>query len=101
MRKQFGGRAEGVVGLVQLRETEDDFVQLRVVGMLFADELEGILCLAALVEFDLSLREQDFVESAKSLGYSNLRIIFKHILPNITGTLIVIAASNFSSAILM
>jgi len=49
----------------------------------------------------LSLREQDFVESAKSLGYSNLRIIFKHILPNITGTLIVIAASNFSSAILM
>lgn len=49
----------------------------------------------------LSLREQDFVESAKTLGYSNLRIIFKHILPNITGTLIVIAASNFSSAILM
>ena len=49
----------------------------------------------------LSLREQDFVESAKALGYSNLRIIFKHILPNITGTLIVIAASNFSSAILM
>ena len=49
----------------------------------------------------LSLREQDFVESARSLGYSNFRIIFKHILPNNTGTLIVIAASNFSSAILM
>ncbi|MBR3558215.1 MAG: ABC transporter permease [Bacteroidales bacterium] len=49
----------------------------------------------------LSLREQDFVESARALGYSNLRIIVKHILPNITGTLIVIAASNFSSAILM
>ncbi len=49
----------------------------------------------------LSLREYDFVESGKALGYSNLRIIFKHILPNITGTIIVIAASNFSSAILM
>jgi peptide/nickel transport system permease protein len=49
----------------------------------------------------LSLREQDFVESARALGYSNFRIILKHILPNITGTLIVIAASNFSSAILM
>ena len=49
----------------------------------------------------LSLREQDFVESARALGYSNFRIIVKHILPNITGTLIVIAASNFSSAILM
>jgi peptide/nickel transport system permease protein len=41
------------------------------------------------------------VESARALGYSNFRIIVKHILPNITGTLIVIAASNFSSAILM
>lgn len=49
----------------------------------------------------ISLREQDFVESGKALGFSNLRIIFKHILPNITGTIIVIAASNFSSAILM
>lgn len=48
----------------------------------------------------ISLREQDFVESGKALGYSNLRIIFKHILPNITGTVIVISASNFSSAIL-
>ena len=49
----------------------------------------------------ISLREQDFVESGRALGYSNMRIIFKHILPNITGTIIVIAASNFSSAILM
>ena len=48
----------------------------------------------------ISLREQDFVESGKALGYNSLRIIFKHILPNITGTIIVIAASNFSSAIL-
>ncbi len=49
----------------------------------------------------ISLREQEFVESGKALGFSNLRIIFKHILPNITGTIIVVAASNFSSAILM
>lgn len=48
----------------------------------------------------ISLREQDFVESGKALGYNNFRIIFKHILPNITGTVIVISASNFSSAIL-
>ncbi len=34
----------------------------------------------------ISLREQDFVESGKALGYSSARIIFKHILPNITGT---------------
>ena len=49
----------------------------------------------------ISLREKDFVEACKALGYSNFHIIFKHILPNVFGTVIVIAASNFSSAILM
>lgn len=49
----------------------------------------------------ISLREQDFVESGKSLGYNGFHIIFKHILPNVFGTVVVIAASNFSSAILM
>lgn len=49
----------------------------------------------------LSLREVQFVEAANSLGYSNSRIIFKHILPNITGPIIVVAASNFANAILV
>lgn len=48
----------------------------------------------------MSLREQDFVESGKALGYSGFHIIFKHVLPNVLGTVIVIAAANFSSAIL-
>jgi len=49
----------------------------------------------------LALKQQDFVEAGKALGFSNLRIIFKHILTNILGTLIVLSAANFSSAILM
>ncbi|MEI6346943.1 MAG: ABC transporter permease [Bacteroidota bacterium] len=49
----------------------------------------------------MSLREKEFVEAGKALGYSNFRIIFKHILPNVTGTVSVIAASNFASAILI
>lgn len=48
-----------------------------------------------------SLREQQFVEAGKALGYRNSRIILKHILPNIIGPVIVIAASNFASAILL
>jgi peptide/nickel transport system permease protein len=35
------------------------------------------------------------------LGFSNFRIIFKHILPNIMGPVLVIAASNFASAIVI
>jgi peptide/nickel transport system permease protein len=49
----------------------------------------------------LALKHQDFVEAARALGFSNFRIIFKHILPNIFGTLVVLSAANFSSAILM
>jgi peptide/nickel transport system permease protein len=49
----------------------------------------------------LSLREMEFVEATRALGYSNFRIIFKHILPNCLGPLIVITASNFAAAILI
>ena len=48
----------------------------------------------------ISLREREFVEASKALGFRSLTIIFKHILPNITGTIIVVAAANFASAIL-
>lgn len=48
----------------------------------------------------LSLREKEFVEAGRALGFSNRRIILRHILPNIAGPVIVIAASNFASAIL-
>jgi peptide/nickel transport system permease protein len=48
----------------------------------------------------ISLREKEFVEASKALGFKSLTIIFKHILPNITGTIIVVAAANFASAIL-
>ena len=49
----------------------------------------------------LSIREKEFVEAGKALGYSNGRIIVKHILPNIMGPVIVISAANFASAILI
>lgn len=48
----------------------------------------------------LSLREKEFVEAGRALGYSNARIIIKHILPNVTGPVIVMAAGNFVAAIL-
>ena len=49
----------------------------------------------------LGLREKEFVEAAKVIGISNNRIIFKHILPNAINPIIIISASNFSSAILI
>lgn len=49
----------------------------------------------------LSLREKEFVEAARALGFKNGRIITRHILPNAMGPVIVISAANFASAILI
>lgn len=49
----------------------------------------------------LALREREFVEAARALGYSNFRILFRHILPNVMGPVWVVAASNFASAIVI
>lgn len=49
----------------------------------------------------LSLRELNYIEATKAMGFSNARTIFKHILPNVMGPVIVIAASNFASAIVI
>ncbi len=49
----------------------------------------------------LSLREKEFIEAAKSLGFSHFRIVARHILPNIVGPVVVIAASDFASAIII
>jgi peptide/nickel transport system permease protein len=49
----------------------------------------------------LVTRELQYVEAGKALGFSDLRIISRHILPNILGPILVIAASNFASAIVI
>jgi ABC-type dipeptide/oligopeptide/nickel transport system permease subunit len=49
----------------------------------------------------LAVRELEYVEAGRALGYSNIRIIVKHIWPNIMGPVMVIAASNFASAIVI
>ncbi|MFT4970138.1 MAG: ABC-type dipeptide/oligopeptide/nickel transport system permease subunit [Chitinophagales bacterium] len=46
-------------------------------------------------------RELQFVEAAGSMGFSDFRIIFRHILPNLLGPIVVVMASNFANAILV
>ena len=48
----------------------------------------------------LSLREQDFVTAARALGVSKLRIIFRHMMPNALGPVLVSATIGIASAIL-
>ena len=49
----------------------------------------------------LSLREKEFVEAARAMGASNSRIMWKHILPNVIGSVIVLGTLLISAAILV
>jgi len=49
----------------------------------------------------LSLRERDFVVAAKALGANDIRIIFRHILPNAMAPIFVVATLDVATAILV
>ena len=109
----FRGRADTV-----LMRTTDLFITIPVIvvgavvgklagqigSTLFAVALGAILwtSLARLVRGDfLSLREREFVDAARVAGASSMRIIFKHILPNAIGVIIVSTTLLMSAAILL
>ena len=61
----------------------------------------GWMDVARLVRAEfLSLKERDFVESARALGVSNKRLIFRHILPNALSPVFVAATFGVAGAIL-
>jgi peptide/nickel transport system permease protein len=49
----------------------------------------------------LSLREREFVEAARALGYSRGRIIFRHLVPNALGPVIVAATLGIGDTIVL
>ena len=74
-------------------------------GVLFLAFFLGLLVwggLSRLVRGEfLTLREREFVDAARVAGASNRRIIFKHILPNAVGVIIVSVTLLMSGAILL
>ncbi len=49
----------------------------------------------------ISIKEQQYITAAKTLGYSHFRTLWYHILPNSLAPVIVISAANFAGAILI
>ena len=49
----------------------------------------------------LSIKEETYIEAARGLGLSTAAILQRHVLPNAAGPILVLAASNFATAILV
>ena len=57
--------------------------------------------ISAIVKGALESVEIGQIEAGRALGFSNARIIVKHIIPNVINPIIVISAANFATAILL
>jgi len=70
-------------------------------NLILALSLSGWVGYARLVRAQvMAVREREFVEAARALGASDLRILCRHILPNILQPLIVQAAVGMAGAVL-
>lgn len=70
-------------------------------GIFFAISVVGWVTVARLVRGEiLKIKEETFVEAAAALGGSHFRLLFKHMIPNILGPLIVTLTYRVPAAIL-
>jgi len=108
----YGGRIDRFVNIVVMNAFLSfpgiliaiAFVAFRgpgIFNLVLALSLGGWVGYARLVRGQvLAVREREFVEAARALGASDLRIILRHILPNIIQPVIVQAAIGMAGAIL-
>jgi len=77
------------------------FLEPSIWNIMIVIGLTGWMGVARLVRADfISLKERDFVQAARVIGASDLRIIFLHILPNAMASVIVTATLGIAGAIL-
>lgn len=84
-----------VLIIVSILKRIDVFIFVTVIGLTSWPVLTRIIR----ANF-LSLREQEYIMSAQTLGLSNIRIIFRHLLPNSMGPIIVNATLFMATMII-
>jgi ABC-type dipeptide/oligopeptide/nickel transport system permease subunit len=80
----------GIVLWLVIQKTTGALISPGLPVVIFIIALAGVPYMARIIRGQvLSLREKEFVEAAMSLGASDSRIIFRHILPNLVAPIIV------------
>ena len=81
--------------------TVNAFLKPNILTVMVVIGLFGWMGIARLVRGQmLSLREQEFIEAARAIGVSDMRIVFRHLLPNALAPAIVAATMGVANAIL-
>lgn len=107
----MGGRVDSVImRLADIMLAFPSMLLAMVIMYTLGDGIINIFLALALVNWasvarivraeTLKLREAEFVEAARSIGVSNLRIMWRHIMPNCIPSMIVLFTLNIPSAIL-
>lgn len=108
----FGGMLDMVVmRTVDLALAIPRLVLLVTVMAIFQPSVVTIVLLLALTQWPaparlvraeiLSLKERDFIEAARGLGYSRRRILFRHLLPNALSPVLVAATLGIAHTVIL
>jgi peptide/nickel transport system permease protein len=82
--------------------TQDiDPIQLQILTGMSAIIIFGWMTIARVIRGNiLALKEYDYALAARTIGASNMRILFRHLLPNAVFPVLVIASMNIGSYVL-
>ena len=107
----FGGKLDLILMRgIDIAYSLPDLLVMILVGVLIGRGTTGILIALALISWMgtarlvraqfLQLKHEEFIEAARASGQGNLAVIFKHLLPNALGPIIVALTFTVPSAIL-
>ncbi|MFC3932327.1 ABC transporter permease [Streptococcus dentapri] len=107
----IGGKTDTIMQrIIEVISSIPNLVIVTMLGLLLGNGITAIVISIAIVgwtamarqvrNMTLSYKERDFILASRTLGESNLKIAFKHILPNISGIIIVQVMMTVPSAIM-
>jgi peptide/nickel transport system permease protein len=107
----FGGKLDdGINALVQIIFNVPSLFLLIILSLFFKPDILSLSIIIGILSWPggtrqirgqvLSLRNREYVDAARVMGASNVRILLKHILPNVVSTMLVVAGFDIVGAML-
>jgi len=97
----YSAKVLALLTFAQSPATDIDPIQLQILTGMLAIIVFGWMTYARVIRGNiLAVREFDYALAARTIGASNMRILFRHLLPNAVFPVLVIASMNIGSYVL-